>query len=843
MHSSALGHNAGGVNGPQEDDIRVEYHPNSGRGTTISRFADFTRAKAQYETPLNEEPWRPAFHSRVDFDFAELVLAAALKKEQVDRLIKLIRTIENREDEFTFNTHTDVKNSWDEAAKKLTPDKVVEHDVWSRNLWDYTQDLLRDPYIVSQMEWDAQKLSRRLPDGTFERFYDEPYTAERFWEVQSKIPRGGKPFGLIVYSDKSKLSSFGTAKAHPVVVRCANLPAAIRNSTGPGGGRIIGWLPIVCGVVNVTSHNLIVTLGQRSWQEARARYLQARVYYKCGDEEQRWLWIFVVIMSADYEEQCYMVLIKGVGSKFPCPVCLVPKEMLTKVWMDHELRTGDKALAILASARRQRTIVETEEVLQQYCLRPVDNAFLELNNSDPYKAISFDRLHAFHLGLFGHYFWPMLKRFIETIPGASTKVDSQFAAFPRWSGLSHFLEVMKVTFNDGNKFADLSKCAIFAVHNIVTATVSPDGYLLICVIRRYIEVDMYSGLECVKTGDIKDGVKWQKKLGKGIRQFADTTKGKTISRDSWEFPKGHTYAHLFLDIIAKGVSKGTDTRPNEGLHGPIRLIYLLRTNFREVAGQILEIDHQFYVAGHIRADIIRLDTAKAEEQKRAVDFGEEDPEDIGHGHFKLRTKQPSTTLRQVQESHSDDPAYSPPGLPPLHVRLSKYLTRVFVDNNIALPGGRNITLDEDDHITEYRLLEVNYESTVDWTTCTDLLRSNPDFFKEERYDGVLIQTAGGQIFGRLLMMFTCIIGESTYPIALVHPYDASVGSTRSQKDKNLGFYRVRARTRSRAEFFSVHSIVRGALLVPDFGKDGDFFVDDLVDTDMFLRMKKLPGYN
>ena len=37
-----------------------------------------------------------------------------------------------------------------------------------------------------------------------------------------------------------------------MIARCANLPASIRNGNGIGGGRVVGWLPIVCSVaVNV----------------------------------------------------------------------------------------------------------------------------------------------------------------------------------------------------------------------------------------------------------------------------------------------------------------------------------------------------------------------------------------------------------------------------------------------------------------------------------------------------------------------------------------------------------------------------------------------------------------
>lgn len=50
---------------------------------------------------------------------------------------------------------------------------------------------------------------------------------------------------LELYADKTQLSSFGSQKGYPVMARIANLPANIRNGEGLGGGRIVGWLPVV----------------------------------------------------------------------------------------------------------------------------------------------------------------------------------------------------------------------------------------------------------------------------------------------------------------------------------------------------------------------------------------------------------------------------------------------------------------------------------------------------------------------------------------------------------------------------------------------------------------------
>ncbi len=51
---------------------------------------------------------------------------------------------------------------------------------------------------------------------------------------------------FIIYADKTRLSSFGTTMGYPVFVRLGNLPESFRNSRGYAGGRLVGWLPIVC---------------------------------------------------------------------------------------------------------------------------------------------------------------------------------------------------------------------------------------------------------------------------------------------------------------------------------------------------------------------------------------------------------------------------------------------------------------------------------------------------------------------------------------------------------------------------------------------------------------------
>lgn len=56
---------------------------------------------------------------------------------------------------------------------------------------------------------------------------------------------------------------------------------------------------------------------------------------------------------------------------------------------------------------------------------------------------------------------------------------------------------------------------------------------------------------------------------------------------NWNFIKMHLQLHAYEDILAKGATHNYNTKPNEKLHRPLRDIYHERTNFRDVARQVL----------------------------------------------------------------------------------------------------------------------------------------------------------------------------------------------------------------------------------------------------------------
>jgi hypothetical protein len=98
----------------------------------------------------------------------------------------------------------------------------------------------------------------------------------------------------------------------------------------------------------------------------------------------------------------------------------------------------------------------------------------------------------------------------------------------------------------------------------------------------------------------------------------------------------------------------------------------------------------------------------------------------------------------------------------------------------------------------------------------------------------------GNIFVHLVYVFTFEIDGRCHPFALMQALDVGIPQ-RYTKDRVLSLYRVRQREREKCEFISVHSIIRGALLIPDFEIEGDHLVVNIVDADMYLRIKAMYG--
>ncbi|KAG2150890.1 hypothetical protein DEU56DRAFT_908528 [Suillus clintonianus] len=376
-----------------------------------------------------------------------------------------------------------------------------------RDLWEWAADLLRDPRLFPHMVFDAQRLSK-FDGKTFVRFIDEPFTADTFWNVQSQLPPGGKPLAFVLYADKTRLSSFGTARGYPVVARLVNLPADIHNGQGVGSGNIDIFVVGTDALTQVKEDRdhagkpNWVNFKNAVWHESLSKILSSLAskshtgqWFECLDNIQRWFFPIILILSADYEEQCVMSLIRGIKCLWPCPVCLVPHDQLLNTLKCYPCWTSAQLQEVLKAARDEATAEEKEEKLKEYGLRDIANAFSTMMCTDVHNALLWDQLH-FNGGLYRDHLWAELQKFIVSLGRAKVaQIDKNYEAFPRWRNLRHLAQVMNISFADGGVYKDISKMVVHAAHAILTEDDCPRGYLLLRCTRLFLEVDAYAALE------------------------------------------------------------------------------------------------------------------------------------------------------------------------------------------------------------------------------------------------------------------------------------------------------------------------------------------------------------
>ncbi|KAH9074389.1 hypothetical protein EDB83DRAFT_2219181, partial [Lactarius deliciosus] len=453
------------------------------------------------------------------------------------------------------------------------------------------------------------------------------------------------------------------------------------------------------------------------------------------------------------------------------------------------------------------------------------NVFWEVYNSDPHRALSFDRLHSNNSGLFGDHLLSRLKELVKRDNAA--KIDRQFDLAPRWRGLYHFSDMMNTSFTDGSKYEDISKVVVFAAHNVIQED-DKEGWQLLLCLRSFSIVDLLLSFEVHTDETILAGRRELVKFGLLMKVHKRFEKEKPVK--DWNFPKMHALVHSFDDIKAKGATRNYNTKPNEKLHGPLKKAYLRQTNFKDVAPQILKFEHQSFVAALIRDQIDEVDAAKA-----AIHKDDENPATFDAGAVILRSQQrPPLTFEDLRDQG--------PIFCDFRTRLSDWLTTMFplYDDLSFPPGCTRVEFEDTDKLTEYRSMKVCYESKVDWQQYLDYVYCNSKFHNQERRDFVILKTTTGFIFAQLLFIFTCSVAGKSHPICLTRPLDAPMGQPRI-KDRSLRLRRLRSKNST--EFFFVRSIVRGAPLIQAFDNPDDYFVMDVVDHsgDLFIRCEEIFG--
>ncbi|KIO18770.1 hypothetical protein M407DRAFT_224755 [Tulasnella calospora MUT 4182] len=750
--------------------IRFEYHPASKQPprlySSYQESLSTTSEPVDYEVP--SKPYSP-FTTQADFDFAEFVTEHRLSSSAINDLLKRLHTVWANDvlvtvetaaelDQFVKDSiepdiefkETHVQSSYQAASGKPVTE---EHAVFVRSIRDWVASAVKDPILFPHFQWYPIRKYHVFKDRHIQ-FVDEPWSGTDWWEDQDAIGNEGCVVPIMLYSDKTTVSSFNGRTFHPVIARIGNLPASIRNSRGAhGGGTLIAYIPQLYDVEEEKSSAEFINHKRQLYHQVLLTIFasiidSAKVGYKviCADSMLRTLFILIKFASGDYEEQVDLTLVRGINSLFPCPVCLVPRNALSDLTMQYPSRTARQSRTIYQEAESYKRSGENgkaEEVLKAHSLRAVFNAFWHLKHSDPHRAVCFDIIHFLDGGLWGRHAWPELIRCIRQAAGGEniTVIDDRFSLLPSWPSLDHLEKVVDLTFVDSRTHFSIIKAR-----------------------------DEFARL----ITDLSENV---------LKEF--------------NFPKMHYLTHLLDHMWRKCASRHYNTILGEGMH------VLMKAAFPQTNAKEFEAQMAFHFDSLTALRRIR----------RTVDLYNQATE---ADHISSTENSNPLTAPRLEAPDKPVPIHAVSafntGSADFYSQLCRFL------------------------ITPFKRLRVPYTSYDNWTPNIDLIHAHPLFHGKPRYDAVLLALDGHAklVLGRLRLLFRCHALGRVWDVAFIQPADV----IRPANGVDIGMTIVKER--EEAEFVLTSSIRRAAFFSPTFeggGIDGpEYFVNDLVDYDMILRL-------
>ena len=200
-------------------------------------------------------------------------------------------------------------------------------------------------------------------------------------------------------------------------------------------------------------------------------------------------------------------------------------------------------------------------------------------------------------------------------------------------------------------------------------------------------------------------------------------------------------------------------------------------------------------------------------------------------HWKLGSPEKPSTTKDIETAFQGNPAFQG-----FQKNLLSFLRSVSPDKSINGPlkvchnycaGGITITQLQ---IIPFKCIYINYQSLENWHVLRDIARCSPSFHDKPRYDCIIINTEP-VTYARLCLVFRCYLDSVVFhDISLVRMFKPTKWNPKTLW-KNCQVYEESA-----FGFVMLKYIVRACHMIPSFGgRQGHYYLNDLIDKDMFLR--------
>lgn len=372
-----------------------------------------------------------------------------------------------------------------------------------------------------------------------------------------KTKPGATIIPIIISSDKTQLTVFGSKTAYPVYMTIGNLPKDVRWKPGRRGQILLAYLPS-SRLNHITSkaarRRVLANLFHACMSKILAPLRHAGIHgiaVTSGDGVCRRGHPIVAMYVGDYPEQLLVTCCKH-GT---CPKCAVPRNELGDATdPNRPLRNLDRVLDALATVGESATAFS--KACREAGIKPVRHPFWEhLPYVNIFRSITPDILHQLYQGIIKH-----LLTWLKDVYGPE-ELDARCRRLPPNHQIRLFLKgittLQKVT---GKEHADICRFLLGLIIGLpLRDGMSPNP--VIRAVRALLDF-LHLARYPAHTSDTLV------LLRRALQRFHENkhifvTLG---ARANWKLPKLHSLDHYLLSIMLFGTTDNYNTQYTEHLH-------------------------------------------------------------------------------------------------------------------------------------------------------------------------------------------------------------------------------------------------------------------------------------
>ncbi|KAF8511390.1 hypothetical protein JB92DRAFT_3083494 [Gautieria morchelliformis] len=508
-------------------------------GTTCFDLLHETRrnlGRSLYEPFADQEEW----------ELAQTLMTSGMSFTNMDKLLKLpiVDTLPPGGPEFlceSITMHGDVKDANGEYM-------VEELELFYRDPVECIRELMGNLAFREVLHYVPEHIFK--DEKRTEHIYNEMWTADWWWDLQSKLPFGATICPVILASDKTRLSQFsGDKAAWRVYLTIGNIPKATRRKMSAHVNILLGYLPISKLKCFSAGTRMLATQGYgregsaQGWQLFHycmrlSRMVNASasgVDVLCADGGIRK--VFPVLAAyalvacvkenwcpickcypEDYGDPLATIFADDPGTLFRCPV-------------DHIQHIDTDG----AEGARPCDDVGIREVRQPF--------WENHPHCDIFRCLTPGILHQLHKGV--------LKDHLSTHP----ETDARFQAVPSHPSIHHFKKgISTISQWSGMEYKNMEKVFV----GLMAGALPPHALKAARAVLDFVYLAQYPSHTTTTLNCLQDALDRFHRY-KGV--FVDSK-----IREHFQIPKLHMIEHYTVSIISRGTADGFNTELPERLH-------------------------------------------------------------------------------------------------------------------------------------------------------------------------------------------------------------------------------------------------------------------------------------